>query len=77
VLGEKFGQVTEAQFIFDANYHRRHLTDEQRLALCTVFVPLWRKEAQENLIAAPKQRASIKNRLSTTDNLQLPHPQGG
>lgn len=58
VLGVKFGSVTEAQFIFDANYHRRHLTDDQRIALSTVFLPELRQKAQENIKLGYSKRTS-------------------
>jgi ParB-like chromosome segregation protein Spo0J len=48
VLGAKFGQVSEARFIFDANCHRRHLTDDQRAALCTEFLREFELEAKAN-----------------------------
>jgi hypothetical protein len=47
LLGGK--QVNEIDFIFSANFHRRHLTDDQRVALFAEFLPQLRKEAQENL----------------------------
>lgn len=39
--------LTEEQFIYDANIHRRHLTDDQRVALATVFAPFFKKEGEE------------------------------
>jgi ParB-like chromosome segregation protein Spo0J len=47
VLGEK--QVTEIEFIFSANFHRRHLSDDQRIAVCAAFLPELREQAQKNL----------------------------
>jgi hypothetical protein len=47
LLGGK--QVNEIDFIFSANFHRRHLTDDQRVAIFAEFLPQLRKEAQENL----------------------------
>jgi hypothetical protein len=47
LLGGK--QVNEIDFIFSANFHRRHLTDDQRVTLFAEFLPQLRKEAQENL----------------------------
>lgn len=50
-LSELLGgeQVNEIDFIFSANFHRRHLTDDQRVAIFAEFLPQLRKEAQENL----------------------------
>jgi hypothetical protein len=45
VLGGK--QVSEIEFIYSCNYHRRHLSDDQRLALNALFLPEMRRQAQE------------------------------
>jgi ParB-like chromosome segregation protein Spo0J len=47
LLGGKV--ISEIEFIFSANFHRRHLTDDQRVAIYTEFLPELRKQAQENL----------------------------
>jgi ParB-like chromosome segregation protein Spo0J len=36
--------ITEAQFIFAANFHRRHLTDDQRVMIVAAFLPLIKEE---------------------------------
>jgi ParB-like nuclease domain len=41
--------VNKMDFIFSANFHRRHLTDDQRIALYAEFLPQLRKQAQANL----------------------------
>jgi hypothetical protein len=63
VLGEKFGQVSEAKFIFDSNYHRRHLSDDQRVALCAAFLPELRAKTKRGRPAKIKdgQTVIIKN----------------
>jgi ParB-like chromosome segregation protein Spo0J len=39
--------LTEEQFIYDSNIHRRHLTDDQRVMLAAEFAPYFRKEGEE------------------------------
>jgi ParB-like chromosome segregation protein Spo0J len=41
------GDLTEEQFIYDSNIHRRHLTDDQRAMLAAEFAPFFRKEGEE------------------------------
>jgi ParB-like chromosome segregation protein Spo0J len=48
VLGPKAKEVTEIEFIFNSNYYRRHLTDDQRAALCTIFLPQLREQHRKN-----------------------------
>jgi ParB-like chromosome segregation protein Spo0J len=43
-MTRKNPNVTEAEFIFAANYHRRHLTDDQRLQIRAAFFPLIQEE---------------------------------
>jgi hypothetical protein len=67
VLGTRFGQVSEAKFIFDANYHRRHLTDDQRVALCAAFLSELREEAKANQTTGLKRgRTPKRSRESQT-----------
>ena len=47
--------LTEEQFIYDSNIHRRHLTDDQRAMLATAFAPYFHQEAQERK-TAPLQK---------------------
>ena len=63
VLGERFGHVSEAKFIFDCNYHRRHLTDDQRVALCAAFLPELRAKSKRGRPPKIKegQTTNIKN----------------
>ena len=77
LLGGK--QVNEIDFIFSANFHRRHLTDDQRVAIFAEFLPQLRKEAQENLkstqiIGRLKGGTPIKKRRCEVD---VPLKQGG
>jgi hypothetical protein len=39
--------LSEEQFIYDSNIHRRHLTDDQRVMLATAFAPFFRKEGEK------------------------------
>ena len=59
LLDEK--QISEIEFIYSANYHRRHLTDDQRVAINAVFLPEMRRQAQKDKskgIAAANTRRS-------------------
>jgi hypothetical protein len=47
VIGDK--PVSEIEFVFASNFHRRHLSDDQRVALYAEFLPQLRKEAQANV----------------------------
>ncbi len=47
-------ELTEEQFIYDSNIHRRHLTDDQRVMLAAEFLPYIRVET-----AAAKSAARI------------------
>ncbi len=55
VLGDRFDQVSEIEFIFSSNVHRRHLTDEQRVALYTEFLPELRKKAKANQVTSVRK----------------------
>jgi hypothetical protein len=39
--------LTEEQFIYDSNVHRRHLTDDQKAMLAAEFAPYFKKEAEK------------------------------
>ena len=43
----KSKDLTEEQYIYDSNIHRRHLTDDQRVMLATAFAPFFRKEGEK------------------------------
>jgi ParB-like nuclease domain len=47
LLGDK--QVSEAEYIFAANFHRRHLSDDQRVAVLAEFLPQLRQQARANI----------------------------
>jgi hypothetical protein len=51
--------VTEEQFIYDSNIHRRHLTDDQRVMLASVFLPYIKAET-----AAAKAESQLEGRTS-------------
>ena len=59
------GILSEAQFIYDANVERRHLSPTQKAALVLEFLPLMRQEAEaRRRIAQTKGRATQKERRS-------------
>jgi hypothetical protein len=39
--------LTEEQFIYDTNVHRRHLTDDQKAVLTAEFAPYFKREAEK------------------------------
>jgi ParB-like nuclease domain len=47
--------LTEAEFIFESNIHRRHLTQTQIAALCVEFLPVFEKERERGRLANLKQ----------------------
>jgi hypothetical protein len=40
-------ELTEEQYIYESNIHRRHLTVDQRVMLAAEFAPFFRKEGEE------------------------------
>jgi hypothetical protein len=64
--------VSEIEFVFASNFHRRHLTDDQRVALYAEFLPQLRKEAQANIESTlihgrARGGAPIRNRRPGND----------
>ncbi len=59
------GDETVEEHIFSVNMYRRHLTDDQRAALATFFLPLIRQRRRERQAAsrfgAPAQIAAAQN----------------
>lgn len=45
------GDETVEEHIYAVNVHRRHLTDDQRVALATLFLPLIRQRTHERQVA--------------------------
>jgi hypothetical protein len=53
--------ISEAQFIYEVNMYRRHLTDDQRIAIATtMFLPQWRQEGKLAKEASPAKARAVK-----------------
>ena len=72
VLGDNFNDVSEIEFIFSSNFHRRHLTDEQRVALATEFLPELRQQAKANMLANLQKGPAVNAMKSSVSQNERP-----
>jgi hypothetical protein len=62
-------ELTEEQFIYDSNIHRRHLTDDQRVMLAAEFLPYIKKEAETRKVEhLQKSGTASNNRKSVSQD---------
>jgi ParB-like chromosome segregation protein Spo0J len=60
--------LTEEQFIYDSNIHRRHLTDDQRVMLAAEFLPFLKAEAEVRKVEHLQKPGMSSNNKSVSQD---------
>jgi hypothetical protein len=60
--------LSEEQFIYDSNIHRRHLTDDQRVILAAEFLPFLKAEAEVRKVEHLQKTGTTSNNKSVSQH---------